>query len=268
MVTRARLIALLIVWGAAIAGAGFLLVAPRGTAPVFDPLSAHSLLSGGTLRVGVDPSNPPFAFIDEQGDLRGFEIDLAQAIAASLGVPLQFVTLGFDGLYDALASDRTDILIAGVTVDTGRIGGILYSRPYFDVGLLLVSDDPAHVTMARMSGRRLAYEYGSIGDSEAHVWLRRVAPFTLMPYQEPGQALDAVRLGDADAAISDAVTLAAYRRTHPDWQLYTSLLQPAPLAIVTRGDRPQIAVMIDHALNSLAFAGELAALCDRWLVSG
>jgi len=52
----------------------------------------------GTLRVGLDASFPPFETIDEDNQIVGLDVDIARAIAADIGVELELVNIGFDGI--------------------------------------------------------------------------------------------------------------------------------------------------------------------------
>ena len=139
------------------------------------PLPLRELFPHSELRVGVDPSSPPFAAIGEDG-LFGLEIDLAHELGTRIGLPVRFVALGYDGLYDALKTDQVDALIAGLTIDNTRLRDVHYSQPYFNAGLVLVSDNEI-AQMKDLPGNRLAYEFGSEGDSEARTWLRRIFSF-------------------------------------------------------------------------------------------
>ena len=69
----------------------------------------------GMLRVGMDASYPPFEEIDETtGELRGYDVELAREIGRRLGLEVQFVNIGFDGLYDALITKKVDAVISAL----------------------------------------------------------------------------------------------------------------------------------------------------------
>lgn len=227
------------------------------------PPPLRELFPYGALRVGVDASSPPFA--DAQGDtLEGLNIDLARELGARLGLPVQFVNLGYDGLYDALKSDQVDALIANLPIDLTRLKDVHYSQPYFNAGLVLVSNEGL-TRMDDLPGRRLAYEFGSEADTQARAWLRRVLPFEQRPYELPRYALDAVRLGDADAALVDAAAARLYLRDHSDWSASIGQVTDSLYAVATQSRRPQISVVISDALQSLIDDGTLYAILDRWL---
>ncbi|MBK9055789.1 MAG: transporter substrate-binding domain-containing protein [Chloroflexi bacterium] len=91
----------------------------------------------GILRVGLDPTYPPFAVATEN-DLFGFDVDLAQALAADLGLQVQFGYFGYDGLYEALEAGQTDVLISALVIDETRTADFAYSEPYFNAGQMLI----------------------------------------------------------------------------------------------------------------------------------
>lgn len=216
------------------------------------------------LRIGVDPSSPPFAAFDSNGSLWGMEIDLGLELGARLGLPVRFVTLGYDGLYDTLKTDQVDALIAGLTIDLSRLEDVHYSQTYFNAGLVLASGNGL-TRMEQIPGRKLAYEFGSEADTEARTWLRRVLPFETRPYETPNAALDAARLGDADAALVDAISARLYLRSHANWSAALSYVTDNPYAIATQSRRPAISVAVNDALQAMIDDGTLGQIIGRWL---
>lgn len=218
----------------------------------------------GVVRVGVDTSFPPFA-LDVNGELSGLDIDLGRALADEIGLPVRFVPIGFDGLYDALTTDRADLLISALRIDPRRTQEVRYTRPYFDNGLVLVTEAASITTMQDVAGQRLAFEFGSAADNEARQYLRRVQPFTTLPYELPRYALDAVRLGHADAALVDATSYFLYQREHPAWQPQHNYITSVPYAIAVRLDRTPTFDTVDAALADLQASGQLQQIINRWL---
>lgn len=262
--TTRRIIALLpFTWLWWILGALLPVIAfPRTPAPP----TAWDAFPRGEIRVGVDASHAPFAaYVNDA--LVGIDIDLANALAAQIGLPVRFVPLGYDGLYDALYADQIDVLIAAVPRDPVRTNRVLYTPSYFEAGIALVTARSSTVSqMSDVSGRRLAYEFGSSAHSEVDIWARRILPFTRMPYQYAAYALDAVRLGQADAALVDTITLHQYLDDHPEWDAHTPrIILSVPYVIALRIDRPSQAVMVTAALEELRSSGALDTLIARWL---
>ncbi|MEO8395503.1 MAG: ABC transporter substrate-binding protein [Chloroflexota bacterium] len=258
MAARARLILPLLIVFAAI----FALVLIRRVRDGVPP-PPRELFPTGELRIGIDPSNPPFAAATAN-DLYGLDIDLSRELGKRLDLPVRFVYLGFDGLYDALKSDQVDALVAGLLIDLTRLNDVHYSQAYFNAGLVLVSDKGLS-RMEDLPGHSLAYEFGSEADAQARTWLRRILPFETRPYELGRYALDAARLGDADAALVDAVSAHLYLRDHADWHPNLNTITDNLYAIATQSRRPEISVVINQALQSMIDDGTLDTILKRWL---
>jgi polar amino acid transport system substrate-binding protein len=219
----------------------------------------------GEMRIGVDASYPPFA-VATANDLFGLDIDLGKALAERLKVPVRFVNMGFDGLYDSLKADQVDVVISALLVDPSRTNEVRYTFAYYDAGLVLVRSSNSSIQeMDNLSRHSLAYEFGSEADIVARSWLRRIAPFDTHPYELPEYALDAVRLGQADAALTDATSARLYLRAHPDWGSSYSYVTHSFYAAAVRIDRGRTWDAVNHALQSLLDDGTLAQIIGRWL---
>jgi ABC-type amino acid transport substrate-binding protein len=223
------------------------------------------LLPSGIVRIGIDPSVPPFAFY-ESGQVVGFEIDLGNALAVELGGQIEWVTLGFDGLYDALRADHADVIIATLNPDPLRANDALYTRSYYDAGLMLVSSQENNYWQMRdVAGGTLAFAFGSLAHAESDRWLRRISPYTPLPYEQPRFALDAVRIGRADAALISSSDAHLYLREHPQWHVHTAFLTHQPYVIAANPRAGRLVQALNRALDSLEADGTLAMLMRRWL---
>ncbi len=238
-----------------------MLVAWRQAAP---PNRARAFPAGAIV-IGVDGSYQPFA-LDDGETLRGLDIDLAQALAAEIGLPAHFRNIGFYGLYDALISGEVDLLIAALRVDPARMDDVRYSQPYFDNGLLLVTALNAPIpTDADLQGKGVAYEYASSADSQSRAWQEAGRQIERRPYEMPAYALDALRLGQADAALVDAISYRLYQSEHSDWLSAARYISHEPYAIAIRQDRREAWKLVEGALSALKEGGELATIIDKWL---
>lgn len=230
-----------------------------------DNFSIEDAFPYGEIRIAVDASYPPFAMLTDDA-LIGLDVDLGNAIGDALDMPVRFVPIGFDGLYDAVITDKVDMVLAALTINPALMSDVRYTAPYFNNGLLLISsaDNPIE-QMQDLPGNRLAYEFGSAADSEARQWARRLSDFDLRPYELPSHALDALRFGDADAALIDATSFYLYENQHPDWQTEQHYLTDIPFAIALRIDRINTWDATNWALKSLWDDGTLIEIIQKWL---
>jgi polar amino acid transport system substrate-binding protein len=227
----------------------------------------------GSLRVGTDASFPPFAWLDAGGTPIGYEVELAEHIAAHMGVRAQIINLAFDSLYDALYAGRVDIIISELTYDARRTREVLYSQPYFDAGQLLVTRSPAKDDGALgtddlnhlLDGRRVAVEWGSAGDMKARQLRGDTTQYVVLTYPSAEQALVALTSGEADVAIVDAVSVYQFAKTHPSTLRIVCYLTHEPYVIATSARSPRLAAAVRTTLETLAQNGVLERLRERWL---
>jgi len=102
-----------------------------------------SIKKRGLLRVGVLTDRLPFAFINRDGNLVGFDVEMAQLLARDLGVKVEFIEMEDDltALPRLLAAGRLDLAMSGVVVTPERATEMLFSEPYLDETLAFVVKD-------------------------------------------------------------------------------------------------------------------------------
>ena len=105
---------------------------------------------------------------------------------------------------------------------------------------------------------------GSDADALGRRWSRRIAPFEIQPYELPAHALDAVRLGLADAALVDATSARMHMRDH-NWQANLNYITNNWYPVAIRIDQVTRWQLIDTTLQALDDDGTLDQIIDRWL---
>jgi polar amino acid transport system substrate-binding protein len=224
------------------------------------------VLSTGELRVGLDASFPPFESLDTAGNIVGFDADLADAIATSIGADAVFVNIGFDGLYDALLAGRVDVIISGLPYDPRRTQDVIYSDPYFNAGQLLVVrvDDTSALGSQSLTGRTVAVEWGSLADMEARRLAQAADGMETLPQPTAQDALDALVAGYADAAIADAVSVYQFAGNDSGGVRVAKVLTDEPYVIASRARSRRLAESINQALVGLKDSGTLDSLLAKW----
>lgn len=221
----------------------------------------------GVLRVGLDPTYPPFEQLSG-ATVVGIDVDLAQALGAALGVRVEFTHYGYDGLYDALLVGQVDVLISALVVDIQRTRDFAYSQSYFNAGQVVLVRDSAESPLdlpADLDGRRLAVELGAEGHVLATAWQRQLPDLTGHTYGAPAEAIQAVLDGTDDAAVVDAISARLSLSQQPGLALAGPPVTSEPLAVVTRRDDAALLAQLDDALSDLQTSGGLTRLMQRWL---
>lgn len=216
----------------------------------------------GILRVGLDPTYPPFENADG-GELIGFDVDLARALAEEMGIKAEFVYFGYDGLYDALTTQQVDVLISALVIQPERTRDFAYSAPYFDAGQRLVV--PAGSSMESredLSGRSVAVELGAEGHVQATELARRLPDLEIIPYNTPAEALAAVAEGAASAAIVDNISALMHARN--GLEIVADPVTVEPFALVVRIEDEQLLREFNRALARIMENGRLDDIQRDW----
>jgi polar amino acid transport system substrate-binding protein len=222
--------------------------------------------NAGVLVVGLDPTFPPFENADE-GELVGLDVDLARALGRELGVSVEFRYLGYDGLYDGLATKQVDVLLSALVVDETKRDDFAFSDPYFNAGqfLVVVKEGSTINSYTDLVGQTVAVELGAEGHVQAIRWERQLVNLATLPLNTAEEALAAVVDGRAQAAVVDHVSGRLYLQANPSLHLLPEPVTVEPYALVTRHEDGALLEQLNEALAHLEESGELGEIIGRWL---
>jgi ABC-type amino acid transport substrate-binding protein len=227
---------------------------------------ADAGLKSNTLRVATVDSTPPYAWHDRSG-WHGVEPDLARALAARFGARLKITAYPPDQLLPALLDDQVDLVMAGLPVRPDWLARADFAPPYFSTGLALAvrpQSLPALNTPRRIQNAALRV---AAADPSSTDFLARYLPrATPVPADSLPEALRAVDMGLADAAIGDAPSLlASIRAQRLHLALAPSLLNATDLAWALRPGRSRLREQLHLALRDWQSNGTLRALLSPHL---
>jgi len=235
--------------------------------PAVDP-TWERIQASGALTVCTDPSWPPFEFIDENtGRSEGFDVDLARLLAQRLvpGGQAQIVTVGFDGLYDALLAGRCDAILSALPYESLRTQDVAYSVAYFNAGMVLVTRAEATdiERLPDLTGRTVGVEWGFVpqGDSRRRLFFDGLG---LRRYDTAEDTLRALQAGEIEVAIVDRITALVYLRDCQGLQIVGQPLTDINYVIPVRPDSFRLLEEINNALLEMRQDGTLEVLQERW----
>ena len=224
--------------------------------------------SSGMLRIAVDPSFPPFEFVDSAGQIVGYDADLARALAESLGVDAHFVTTGYDALYDALTGGRADVIISALYPDPGRTASFAFSRPYFNAGeMILVGEGSPISAPEKLAGRPVACVFGTAGHMELlQLEKTLIPPPTVIAVDDPISATALLQTQTVDAIVIDHVSAQIVLGSLPTAGILTPPLTDEPYVIAVRREDSKLLEALERTLTALESDGTLEKLLHTWMV--
>ncbi len=218
----------------------------------------------GRLVVALEPEFRPFEYIDETGQLVGFDVDLCEILRQEMNIEsVEFLRVNFDVIITTLLSGEADLIVSGMTATPERALRVSYSDPYFHtVTCLLVSKEKA-AGITRLSEldeptRVIAVKQGTTGEYAAR---QRIKKAKVVSYPTENAAALEVATGRADAFLYDRKAVEQHHERHAD-STYL-LLDPVtvePYAIACRKGDPDTVAWLNLVLHHMRRDGRLREL--------
>ena len=228
----------------------------------------QTMQRNGVWRVGMDPSFPPFEWLDANGQPTGYDVALAERIAAEWGLQLEIVPIGFDSLIDAVQTGRVDSVISALPLDERLTEDLAYSAPYFDAGIVLaVRVNAASTQVDQLTNQRIGVEWGSMADMVGRRLQRTAPDLQLIPFETAAEAVAALVDGDTvDALLVDNVTLRISQVAGAPLVTVGNTLESNPYVIAMGRNAFELQQMVQTTLGKLQQNGLLRELEEQWLV--
>ena len=157
--------------------------------------------SRAKLRVGLDPSYPPFSDIDDAGRLVGFDIDIAVALCARLDAECGFVRQDWEGLIPALRAGEFDAIVSSMSITEKRRRLVAFTDRYYSNVVRFVARKDSGFDPAAPAGRAIGATRATISSDWLLANLSEVADIRL--FTELGAPLRALAEGHLDAVFGD-----------------------------------------------------------------
>lgn len=118
------------------------------------------------VRVGVEGAYPPFSFVQPDGELAGFDIDIAKALGKAMGVELTLVAQDWDGIIPGLLARKYDAIIASMSVTEERLKKVAFSNKYYQTPAKFIVKKGKIETFSReaIKGKSVGVQRATIHD--------------------------------------------------------------------------------------------------------
>ncbi|HWT51314.1 MAG TPA: cystine ABC transporter substrate-binding protein [Caulobacter sp.] len=247
---------------AVLSGLGLALLAACGKKPAAGVSGWERIKASGTLRIGLEGTYPPFNFQDKDGQLAGFEVDFAKALAAQLGVKAEFHPAPFAGLLGALESGRVDVVINQITITPDRQAKYDFSEPYTVSGIQIIKlkDRPGLEKPEDLAGKKVGVGLGTNYEQ----WIRANVPKAdVRTYDDDPTKYQDLRAGRIDVVLNDRLVATDFVKTSPEFVASGAPFAAQGSGVAMKKD-PGLKVVIDEAISALRANGKLAAISQRW----
>ncbi len=169
--------------------------------------SLEYVLDKGTLILGLDDSYPPMGYRNDEGEIVGFDIDMAKEVAKRLGVELIVQPIDWDSKEMELSTKNIDCIWNGVSINDDRAENFNMSKPYLpNAQIILVAEDSGISSKADLAGKKVGTQKGSAALEALESDEYKAVSDTfgaLEQYADYNSAYMDLKLGRIDAVIGD-----------------------------------------------------------------
>ncbi len=221
-------------------------------------LSAGLALAQETVRMGTEGAYPPYNFINDNGEVDGFERELGDELCKRAGLTCEWVTNDWDSIIPNLVSGNYDTIIAGMSITPERDEVIDFTQEY------LPPEPSAYVALSPdvdLEGGVIAAQTGTI--QAAYI---AETGATLVEFATPDETIAAVRNGEADAVLADKSYLDPIVAESGGSLVFVG--DPVPLGggvgMGIRESDTELKARFNEAISSMKADGSLNALIRKW----
>lgn len=234
--------------------------------------SLEDIQQKGYFILGLDATFAPMGFTDANGEIVGFDIDLAKVVAEKMGLEVKLQPIDWDSKSMELNNKSIDVIWNGFSISDARKKEVLFTDPYLTTGQVIVVKAGSDITAkAALTGKKVALQDGSTsedalkGDKETY---EAIGEGNISKFKENTQVLMEVETGRADAAIIDEIFVRYYLSKENMTDKFVVLdeeLGEEDYGVGGRLNDKSFMAALNTALGECIKDGTAAKLSEKWI---
>lgn len=223
----------------------------------------EKIKSSGEMTFAMTGAYPPFNYIGEDGELTGFDIDIANAIAEQLGVTAKPITTDWDGIIGGLTGNRFDLIIGSMAITEDRLKEVNFTDPYYyDGAQFFAKKDSGLTSLDDLKDGKV----GVVTGTTFHNYLKTKDNIgEILQFQSDVDNFKSVEQGRADGLVTSKVVGA---RAPIDYGVdlvpVGDLLYVEEIGIAIRKDDTKLLEEVNNALKAIIEDGTYAEISNKW----
>ena len=227
----------------------------------------------GKLHMSTNAEFPPYEMVTNDGGFEGIDVEVAGLIAEKMGLELVVDDMGFTAALEAVQNGRSDIAMAGITVNEDRLANMDFTDSYATgVQVVIIkADSPAVQSIDDLASAALigtqegttGYIYCSYppeegGYGEDHV----------VAYETGAVAVQALLAGQVDCVVIDNQPAQEYVKANPGLEILDTEFAVEDYAIAVKKGNTQLLEQVNKALGELIADGSVQKVVDKYITVG
>ncbi len=221
-------------------------------------------IEAGKLIMSTNAEFPPYEMTTDEGGFTGIDIEIAQAIADKLGLELVIDDMGFDAALLAVQQGKSDMVMAGVTVDEDRLKVMDFSDTYATGVQVIIVKEGSQITADNFGQYMIGTQKGTTSDiyctddfGSDHV----------TTYDNSITAVQALMNGQVDCVVVDNAPAQALVKANPGLKILETEYVTEHYAIGFAKGNLQLQEAVNAALNALIADGTIQSILDKYITA-
>ena len=212
----------------------------------------------------TDATWPPLEYIDESGNLTGFEVELVPMIGEKVGVKMEAKNIPWDTIFAGLANGQYDGVASGVSVTEDRKKTMDFSTPILEAGQVIIVKKASTVSgIDDIKGLKVGVQIGTTGDLVLDDY-----DVVRKQYDDIGLALQDMLNGNIDACVCDSLIASDFVLANPNYKDKLKVAGAAftqeDIAIAVKKGNKELLDLINKGLAELKADGSYDKLKAKW----
>lgn len=229
--------------------------------------AAVTTVNAGKLTMSTNAAFPPYEMTTDTGDFEGIDIEVAGAIAKKLGLELQVDDMDFDAALLAAQNGKSDMVMAGVTVNEDRQAVMDFTDSYANGVQVVIVKEGSDVTLDNMGDKMIGTQRGTTGFiycsdtpenggfGEDHV----------TAYDDGATAVQALVNGQVDCVVIDNAPAQEFVKANPGLTILETEFANEDYAIGVKKGNTELLDAINNALKELIEDGTVQSIIDKYI---
>jgi polar amino acid transport system substrate-binding protein len=222
----------------------------------------EKIMEEGNMTFAMSGAYPPFNYIDENGEVIGFDVDIGKAIGNEMGVEAEAITADFDGIVAGLNGNRFDMIIGSMAITEEREREVSFTTPYYYDGAQFFAQADSELESIE------DLENGQVGvvtGTTFHENLQDMDNIEILQFSSDVDNIMAVEQGRIDGMVTGRfVGLRAPEEYGVDIVPVGPILYPEDVAIALRQEDTELLEVVNKALQTIVDNGVYQEISNKW----
>ena len=223
-------------------------------------IAASGAMAQDVVRMGTEAAYPPWNFINDKGEVDGFERELGDELCKRAELTCEWVTNDWDSIIPNLTSGNYDTIIAGMSITDERDEVIDFTQAYTppDPSTYAALSEDVDLSGGVIAAQTGTIQAGYVAESGA----------TLVEFATPDETIAAVVNGEADAVLADASFITTAVEANGDLMVVGDpVALGGGVGMGLRESDGDLLAKFDAAIQSMKDDGTLNEMIAKWEVS-